>query len=347
MSAIPHSGSRRVLNRRQKAAVIIGVLGAEAAGPILEQFDEQSLRHFTEAMSGLTRVDAIDVRATIAEFLAELTPDDDSVTGGLANARSLLEDHVAEGLLTRILEEALPATGENVWPRLAKIDDKALAEFLAQEHPQTAAVVLSKFPPERAALVLNRLAPEAAQEIVLGLATTGSLDHRVIDAIADATGRDVLAALGNDSSGEAAAADRAGAIMDYTSPAIRDEILGRIGDGHPTMAADIRRRMFTVEDIPARVPKIAVAAIVRTLDQDVLLKALSSLRSTNPEVAEFLLGNISSRIAAQLQEDLAELPEIRQKDGEAAQTDLIKTIRNLAARGEIEVTDPHEEVEDA
>ena len=50
--------ARRRLTRQQKAAVIIGVLGAETAGPVLEQFDETSLRNFTRAMSGLKRIDA-------------------------------------------------------------------------------------------------------------------------------------------------------------------------------------------------------------------------------------------------------------------------------------------------
>ena len=57
--------------------MIIGVLGTEAAGPVLEQLDETSLRNFTHAMSGLNRIDASQVRATIAEFLSELELDEE------------------------------------------------------------------------------------------------------------------------------------------------------------------------------------------------------------------------------------------------------------------------------
>jgi len=76
------------LTRRQKAAVIIGVLGTEAAGPVLERLDETSLRNSTHAMSGLNRIDATQVRATIAEFLSELEQDDEAVRGGLRRLRS-------------------------------------------------------------------------------------------------------------------------------------------------------------------------------------------------------------------------------------------------------------------
>ena len=53
---------------------------------MLEQLDETSLRHFTHAMSGLERIDAAQVRATIAEFLAELTPDEELGWSLLASA---------------------------------------------------------------------------------------------------------------------------------------------------------------------------------------------------------------------------------------------------------------------
>jgi flagellar motor switch protein FliG len=153
------SAPQRPLTRPQKAAVIIGVLGAEAAGPVLEQLDENSLRQFTHAMSGLKRIDAIQVRATIAEFLGALKDDEDAVRGGLAQARGLLEQHVAEGLLTRILDDAESPSAHNVWQKLAKVGDEALADFLGREHPQTAAVVVSKFSPEHAARILNRFEP--------------------------------------------------------------------------------------------------------------------------------------------------------------------------------------------
>ncbi len=44
------------LTRAQKAAVILGILGTEAAGPILERMDEESLRSFASAMSRLRRI---------------------------------------------------------------------------------------------------------------------------------------------------------------------------------------------------------------------------------------------------------------------------------------------------
>ncbi len=339
-SATNHDPRRR-LTRQQKAAVIIGVLGTETAGPVLEQFDETSLRNFTHAMSGLKRVDATQVRATISEFLAELAIDEEGIRGGLATARELLEQHVAEGLLMRILDGAESPSAHNVWQKLVKVSDEALADFLAREHPQTAAVVVSKFSPEHAARILNRLEPDLARDVVVGLARAASLDPHVVEAIGDTMSRDFLAAHANkDRSGNPAT--RIGAIMNYTSPSIRDHILDRIESDKPEFAEEIRRKMFTIEDIPARVPERAVATVVRSIDQEVLLKALFVTKESAPETVEFILSNISTRMSELLREELGEITSVRRKDGEKAQAEVIRVIRDLVARGEIEMAEEDE-----
>ena len=331
----------RRLTRQQKAAVIIGVLGSEAAGTVLEQFDETSLRHFTHAMSGLKRIDATQVRATIAEFLAELATDEETVRGGLAQARGLLEQHVAEGLLMRILDDAESPSAHNVWQKLAKVGDDALADFLSREHPQTAAVVVSKFGAEHAARILNRLEPELARDVVIGLARVASLDPHVVEAIGDTMSRGFLASHSN-ADRKRNPADRVGAIMNYTSPSLRDHILNHIEIEQPEFAEEIRRKMFTVEDIPARVPRRGVAALVRSLDQETLLKVLFTTKESAPETGEFILSNISTRMAEQLREELGEITSVRRKDGEKAQSEIIRVIRDLVARGEIELVEEEE-----
>ncbi|MHA1530323.1 MAG: flagellar motor switch protein FliG [Alphaproteobacteria bacterium] len=334
------AGTRR-LTRQQKAVVIIGVLGSEAAGRVLEQLDETSLRHFTHAMSGLKRIDATQVRATIAEFLSDLAQDEEVVRGGLAQARGLLEQHVGEGLLLRILDDVDSPSAHNVWQKLAKVSDEALADFLTREHPQTTAVVVSKFGPEHAARILNRLDPEMARDVVIGLARVASLDPHVIEAIGDTMSRDFLATH-SDADYKRNPADRVGAIMNYTSPSVRDHILDHIGIEQPEFAEEIRRKMFTVEDIPARVPRRAVAAVVRSIDQETLLKVLFTTRESAPEAGEFILDNLSTRMAEQLREELGEITSVRRKEGESAQAEIIRVIRELVARGEIELVEEDE-----
>jgi flagellar motor switch protein FliG len=175
----------------------------------------------------------------------------------------------------------------------------------------------------------------------MNLSRIDSLDPQTVEAIGETLTRDFLAThAGADQ--RCKPADQAGAIMNYASTEAREQILGCIETNQPELAGAIRRKMFTVEDIPVRVPARAAPAVIRSIGQETLLKVLFVTRDTAPEVGEFLLSNISSRMAERLREELKQITSVRRKDGERAQAEIIRVIRELAARGEIELIEEEE-----
>ncbi len=341
-AAAPAPAETAELTRRQKAAIVIGVIGPDAAGPILERLDEQSLRGFAEGMATLKRIGPETVTATIREFLAELDRAGTTIRGGLKIARDILERHVDAGTLSRILDGVDAPSVHNVWRKLGQVSEEALADFLRREHPQTAAVVLSKLSAEQAAAVLSRFPPDRARDVVLGITKTQSLDPKVIETIGASVSRDFLA--GQNADGvRRDPAERVGAIMNFTAVDVRTHVLDQIAATNPDFAEEIKRKMFTFEDIPARVETRDVAAIVRAVEPEVLLRALVGARETAPEAADFILSNISSRMAEQIRDNMKEIGKVRRKDSEAAQNEIILTIRALVDRAEIRLVVPDEE----
>lgn len=341
MSGVPATAPppAAALTRQQKAAIVIGALGAEAAAPLLERLDEASLRGFAEAMAKLKRVESHVVEATIAEFLIELDTSGAALQGGLTVARSLLENHVKESTLARILDHVDVPSIHNVWSKLARVNEDALAEFLTQEHPQTAAVVLSKLSSDIAARVLSKFEPDRARDIVLGITRTQNLSPQVIEAIGASVSRDFLA--GQNADGPTSnSAERIGAIMNFTTADIRNHVLGRIADQQPEFAEQIKRKMFTFEDIPERLQTRDVTPVVRAVDQDVLLRAILGAREISPQTEAFLMSNISSRMADQLRAAIEDFGEVRRKDAEDAQNTVVQAIRELEQRGEIRLRLP-------
>jgi flagellar motor switch protein FliG len=334
--------AHRRLTRQQKAAIIIGALGIDAAGPLLEQLDEGALRSFTAAMSSLRRVDPETVRHTIAEFLDAIRAEESVVRGGLNRAREVLEPHVTDNVLSRLLDDVDMPSVNNVWKKLAKVPEDALADFLAREHPQTAAVILSKLSSEHAAKVLNRFEPDRARDIVMGITRTQSLDPNVIEAIGVSVSRDFLAGIQHGTP-RRNPAERVGAIMNLASTEIRDFVLDHIEEVQPEFAEEVRRKMFTFEDVPRRVEARDIATIVREVERDTMLRALRYSTDTAPEAVDFILGNISSRVAEQYRAEMAEIDKIRRRDGEAAQAEVVAKIRELEARGELRLLAPEEE----
>ena len=66
-----------------------------------------------------------------------------------------------------------------VWPALAKLDPARLGSVLSGEHPQTAAVVLSKLPPPTAANVMVTLEKSFRADVIRRMMAIATVPDRV------------------------------------------------------------------------------------------------------------------------------------------------------------------------
>ena len=96
-------------------------------------------------------------------------------------------------------------------------------------------------------------------------------------------------------------------------------------------------RHFTFVHLPARVVARDVPKIIRLVDQPVLITALTAAQANGEQAAaaEFLLANMSQRMAQTLREDMAARGKVKDKEGEAAMSAVITAVRQLEAAGEL------------
>ena len=92
-----------------------------------------------------------------------------------------------------------------------------------------------------------------------------------------------------------------------------------------------------------RVSPRDVSVITRAVEEDVLLTALKSALATGLPTAEFVLGNLPKRLAERLREDLDAMQDVKLKDGEAAQAEIIRAIQALEKKGEITLIEDDDE----
>ncbi len=106
----------------------------------------------------------------------------------------------------------------------------------------------------------------------------------------------------------------------------------------------MRKFVFTYQDIPSRISGRDVSQILKVVDESVLLVALKSTGEAAIATSEFILSNISSRLATRLRDDLKEMPNPKAKEFEAAQSTVVAEIVGLRDQGilkmiEIETAD--------
>jgi flagellar motor switch protein FliG len=96
-------------------------------------------------------------------------------------------------------------------------------------------------------------------------------------------------------------------------------------------AERIKTLMFTFDDL-ARLDAASAQTLMRAVDKDKLTIALKG--ATEP-VRQFFMGNMSTRAAKMLTDDMAALGPVRLRDVDDAQSSLVNQAKDLAAKGEI------------
>lgn len=335
-SGAEHGGAHQAdrLEPAEKAAIVLVALGPETAARLLSGIGERRLHRFARIVNGLNEVPADVVERVIAEFLHKIE-DTRSVGGGAVEARRFLSEVLDKDQVNRIMGD-LDTKGRSVWSLLGDVSDVRIATWLRSEHPQVAAIALSRLSAVKAARVLERLGPAEAEDIVMRMGPAAIADPGVTARIGEVIARDFLPAAISQRNRQEPAELIAG-VMNHVSGAIRDRLLEAMVSAAPKLAEAVRKVMFTFEHIPERINPRDVGLITKSVDETVLLRALKAGGERSRGTADFVFGNISKRLAERLREDLEALPEPTRKDGEAAQTALVAAIVDLRDAGALKM----------
>jgi flagellar motor switch protein FliG len=199
------------------------------------------------------------------------------------------------------------------------------------------AVVLAYLDPKKALEVLQLLPKDIYADVLERIANLDRLAPGVVDEIGIVLDEEYRTIGGTKRVGGINALAE---IIMNAPPGLEKELLERIEKQNPELAEEIRRRMFTFDDI-VRIHDRYISVILREIDREVLLKAL---KGASEPVKRKILGAMSERARKVLQDELETMPPVRRIDVERAQQEILKVIRRLEQQGEIVVPHGKEDV---
>jgi len=335
-------GAASHLTRAQKAAIIVRFLTTEGADVPLSDLPDELQARLTTQMGSMRYVDRGTLAEVVAEFAGELEGMGLTFPRGLPGALSALDGRISPQTAARLRKEAGVRQYGDPWELVKATEPDTLAPILEEESAEVAAVILSKLDVARAADLLGRLPGAVARRITYAISQTGLVSPEAVDRIGLA-----LAAQIQDVPQTAfadGAVERVGEILNYSVAAIRDEVLEGLDETDADFAALVRRAIFTFVHLPDRVKPPDIPRILREVDQAVQVDALAgALEGELAPVAEFLLSNMSKRMADTLRDEIAERGRVRPREAEAAQAGIVNAVRRLEAAGEISLVRPEEE----
>jgi flagellar motor switch protein FliG len=330
-----------ILNRRQKAAVVVRLLIAEGASLPIGDLPEALQAELTSQMAQMRYIDRATLRAVIEEFATELESIGLSFPGGLEGALRLLEGTISPDMAARLRRQSGMAWFDDPWETIATMDADKLLPLLHRESPEVGAVILSKLKVAQAADLLGRLPGATARRLTLAVSETADIAPDTVRRIGVTLAADLDARPPRAFS--MGAVDRVGAILNISTSDTRDDLLAGLDDEDADFATLVRRAIFTFADIPGRVAARDVAGVLRAVSPEDLQCVIAGAGEGGDPSVEFILANMSKRMAEQLREGAADIDTPSPKQLEAAQTAVIAAIRAAIDAGTIKLIDPEAE----
>ncbi|HEY0441978.1 MAG TPA: flagellar motor switch protein FliG [Xanthobacteraceae bacterium] len=326
-----HGSSGRDLRGVERAAVLMLALGEQFGGKIWKLLDDDELRTLSVTMSTLGVVDAGAVENLLLEFVSRLSASG-AVMGNYEATERLLQQYLPGDRVHGLMDEIRGPAGRNMWEKLSNVQEQVLANYLKNEYPQTVAVVLSKIRPEHAARVLAILPEELALDVVGRMLKMEAVQKDVIERVEQTLRTEFMSNLSQTRRRDAH--EVMAEIFNNFDRQTETRFLTALEEQSREAAERIKMLMFTFDDL-TKLDSASAQTLMRHVDKD---KLAIALKGASDAVRTFFLGNMSTRAAKMLVDDMQAMGPVRLRDVDEAQTLLVNLSKDLAAKGEIMIS---------
>ena len=322
----------RSLSGPEKAAILLMSLGEEHASKMFALMSDDEIKEISQIMANLGTVSANVVERLFVEF-AEQISSTGSLVGTFDSTERLLMKVMDADRVGNIMEEIRGPAGRTMWDKLGNVNEMVLANYLKNEYPQTVAVVLSKIKADHAAKVLSMLPENFSMEVVMRMLRMEAVQKDVLSDVERTLRTEFMSNLARTTRRDAH--EMIAEIFNNLDRATESRFVAALEERNKDSAEKIKAMMFTFEDL-SRLDPGGVQTLLRTLDK---AKLGLALKGASEPLRDLFFSNMSERAGKLLREDMASLGPVRLKEVEEAQQIMVQTAKDLAARGEIVLSD--------
>ena len=322
----------RSLTGPDKAAILLMSLGDEHASKMFALMSDDEIKEISQTMANLGSVSSNVVERLFVEFAEQLSSTG-TVVGSISSTERLLMKVMDADRVGNIMEEIRGPAGRTMWDKLGNVNEMVLANYLKNEYPQTVAVVLTKIKADHAAKVLTMLPENFAMEVVMRMLRMEAVQKDVLSDVERTLRTEFMSNLARSTRRDAH--EMMAEIFNSLDRATESRFISALEERNKDSAEKIRAMMFTFEDL-SRLDPGGVQTLLRAVDKSKLALAL---KGASEALRDLFFSNMSERAGKLFREDMASLGPVRLKEVEEAQMGMVQTAKDMAARGEIVLSD--------
>lgn len=326
------------LSGTQKVAVLLISLGVEKASTILKELRDEEVEEITVEIANMENVSPEVVDEVIKEFHTLMHSKRFILEGGMDYARHVLTETKGRQEVRGMMKRLESKTGNDTFGLFQSAETSQIVQFLQNEHPQIAAVILAHIKETRAAEILTQLDPDFQGEVSLRMAKMGNVSSDVIEEIEEVI-RDQISATYTQSENIRKGSSAVANILNEADIATERMVLGNIEKLDAKLAEEIKNQMFLFEDI-VDLDDRDVQNIIGVVDRSDLVMGL---KGVDEQLVQKILDNMSSRARDMFLEDMEATGQVHKKQVEEAQQRIVSQIKNLEEEGQISTRKASEE----
>jgi flagellar motor switch protein FliG len=328
----------RTLTGAEKAAIFMLSLGEDQSARLFALMDEEEIKELSQTMANLGNVASNVVEKLFVDFADQISATG-SLVGSHESTERLLQKVLGPDRVSQIMEEIRGPAGRTMWDKLGNVNETVLANYLKNEYPQTVAVVLSKIKADHAGRVLTQLPENFAMEVIMRMLRMEAVQKEVLDDVERTLRTEFFTNLAR--SNRRDAHELIAEIFNSLDRSTETKFLTALEERNRDSAERVKSLMFTFDDL-AKLDSAGMQAVLRSAEKD---KIPIALKGASETMKEIFFNNMSERAGKLLKEEIAGLGPVRLKDVEEAQSYIVSVAKDLAARGEIIISDGNAEDE--
>lgn len=319
------------LTGTQKTAIVLLSMSEENATKLFALMNEDEIREISHAMSNLGTVSPEVVDRVLTQFNSDLGGD--NFIGSMHTTKRLLEKVLDKDRVNALIDEIQGPQGRDTWEKLGNVNEEILALYLRNEHPQTAALVISKVSADHAAKVLSNIPDDFAFEVMQRMLNMDSVKKEVLDRVEKILRAEFISNITKTQ--KLNSFEMMAEIFNNFDRNSEAKYMSMLEGKVPEAAQKIKDLMFTFDDL-VKIDSKGIQTVLRSIDKS---KLTIALKGGSEKIKEIFLSNMSQRASRILMDELQALGPIRIKEVDEAQAEIVNVTKELIAKGEVTISD--------
>lgn len=327
---IPASSTEKD-NIYRRVAKFLVIVGIDEAAKILPHLTEEQTEKIIPEIASIQKITPEESASILEEFesLVEKAREE----GGLETARNILTKAYGSEKAEDMLKKSVKYPDGKPFDYLSDADAERIKVLIEGESDAVKSLVLSQIEPKKAAKVINLMDVDDKKKIVLRLAKMKPVAPEVLAEI-DKSLHEKLLTQNTENSQNMDGRGVLAQILKRMNPSVENSIINTLSEQDPELGEDLRKRLFTEEDVIGSDDRFIQNYLHDMEDRDIAVL----IYGKNDAFREKILSNVSKNRRRVILDEESMIHHLTKSDSEKMTSSFYSVLRRAWENGDLRVS---------